>query len=173
MSARITSAGRSVLRSRGVRIGLLSAAALLFCAPQAAMAVTPSGVGDTGPIVSGYRTFKCLDDLGNATANDSPVVISQCNGSAEQNWTIESDGTIQINGKCMDVHRFSRLNRTMVELYSCSGKPYQQWIAEMDGTLVNTDSGKCLDLPRFNTTDGTQLEIFTCNSGKNQQWVLP
>jgi hypothetical protein len=174
MSARMVGMGRSALRGRGPRIALLSLAALAFCAPQAAMASTaPAGIGDTGPIVSGYRSYVCVDDLGNGTANNTPIVTWACNGSPEQNWTIESDGTIQINGKCMDVRRFSRANKTPVRLYTCTGGANQQWVFTMSGTLVNPDSGKCLDDPRFGFANGTQLETFTCNGGRNQQWELP
>ena len=100
------------------------------------------------------------------------MVISDCNGSQEQNWTVEADGTLQVNGKCMDIFRDQKVNKAKVELWTCTGGANQQWAA-VSGTLVNTISGKCLDIPRFNTTNGTQLEIYTCNGGLNQRWVLP
>jgi hypothetical protein len=31
--------------------------------------------------------------------------MGTCNGTAEQNWAIEADETIRINGKCMDIYR--------------------------------------------------------------------
>jgi choice-of-anchor C domain-containing protein len=126
----------------------------------------------TGPIVSGYHTTKCIDDSNDSSANDTPVVMWDCNGSAEQNWTIEADGTIRTNGKCMDIYRDEKTNNAPVELWTCTGGANQQWQAT-GGTLVNPVSGKCLDDPRFNTTDGTQLEIYTCNGGLNQKWNLP
>lgn len=101
---------------------------LLAAAPQAALAtITPA----VGPIVSGYHQTKCVDDLGNATKNDTPVVISDCNGSAEQSWTVEADGTLQINGKCMDIFRAEKINKAPVELWTCTGganpaRPQQQ-----------------------------------------------
>ena len=95
-----------------------------------------------------------------------------CNGTPEQNWTIETDGTIQINSKCLDIYRYRTANKTPVELWTCHGSSNQQWRA-VNGTLVNPRSHKCLDDPRFNTTNGTKLEIYTCNGGRNQQWVLP
>jgi hypothetical protein len=174
MSARMISARRSALRSRVPRIALLSLTALLFCLPQAASAsVTPKGV--TGPIVSGDRSTKCVTDLANGTANNTPIVISDCTGGPEQNWTIEADGSIQINGKCLDIFRDRKANRTPVNLWACHGGPNQQFShwALTGGTLVNARSGKCLDDPRFDTTNGTHLEIFTCNGGVNQQWQLP
>ena len=133
---------------------------------------TPEPPGATGPIISGYRHAKCIDDHNNSAANDTPVVIGDCNGSPEQNWTTEGNGTIQIHGKCLDIYREKKTSKTSVELWTCTGHANQQWQAR-NGTLANPDSGKCLDDPRFNITTGTQLEIYTCNGGANQQWKLP
>jgi hypothetical protein len=125
----------------------------------------------TGPIVSGYRNTKCVEDSNDSTVNDTKIVMEDCNGSPAQNWAIETDGTIRINGKCMDIYRDEKTNKAPVELWTCTGGANQQW--EAGTSLVNPVSGKCLDDPRFNTTDGTQLEIYTCNGGRNQQWKLP
>ena len=100
------------------------------------------------------------------------MVIGDCNGNAGQDWSIEAGGTLQINGKCMDIYRDGKSNKAPVELWTCTGGANQQWQAR-NGTLVNPVSGKCLDDPRFNTADGTQLDIYTCNGGANQQWILP
>jgi alpha-tubulin suppressor-like RCC1 family protein len=126
----------------------------------------------TGPINSGYHKTVCIDDSNDSAANDTKIVMAGCNGSPEQNWTIEADGTIQVNGKCMDIYRDEKANKAPVELWTCTGGANQQWQA-VGGTLVNPVSGKCLDDPRFDTTDGIQLEIYTCNGGANQQWQLP
>ena len=157
-----------------VLLSMTVGAGSLMLAPQAGLASTRTGatVPVTGPIVSGYHKNRCIDDLGDATKNDTPVVMWGCNGTPEQNWTIETDGTIQINGKCLDVYRDGKKNKTRVELWTCHSGLNQQWQA-VAGTLVNPISGKCLDDPRFNTANGTQLEIYTCNGGRNQRWVLP
>lgn len=126
----------------------------------------------TGPIVSGYRTTKCVDDSADSSVNDTPVVVEDCNGAPEQNWIIEPDGTIRINGKCIDIYRDEKTNNAPVELYNCTGGANQQWHAS-NGTLVNPVSGKCLDDPGFNVTDGTQLGIYACDGDSNQQWQLP
>jgi hypothetical protein len=176
MAAWIT-AGKAALHRAVLPVGLLSLTAglgLLVSAPQAALASTPATVtpAGPGPIVSGYHKTVCVDDLGDSSANNTPVVTWTCNGSPEQNWTVEADGTIQINGKCLDVHRYGKASKTLVALYTCHGGANQQWQA-VAGTLVNPYSGKCLDDPKYNTSDGTQLETFTCNGGRNQQWMLP
>jgi ricin-type beta-trefoil lectin protein len=125
-----------------------------------------------GPILSGRDQRKCVDDLGDSAKDDTPVVLWDCNGSPEQQWTVETDGTIQTNGRCLDVYRQYKTNRTMVELYACNGGSNQQWQV-VNGTLVNPVSAKCLDDPNWSTANGTQLQIYTCNGGRNQQWILP
>jgi len=122
------------------------------------IAIAPATVpqGPTGPIVSGYRKTKCVDDSNNSSANGTKIVMWDCNETAEQDWTIEADGTIQINGKCMDIYREEKTNKAPVELWAFTGRANQQW-QPRNGTLVN----------------GTQLEIYTCNGGANQQWKLP
>jgi Ricin-type beta-trefoil lectin domain len=177
MSAGTMMTGRSILRRSIMPTMLASFTAgtcLLMAAPQAALAsaaVMPTPVA-SGPIVASHHTTKCVDDLGDSSKNDTPIVVSGCNGSAEQGWAVESDGTLQVNGKCMDIFRDEKFNKAPVELWTCTGGANQQWQA-VNGTLVNPVSGKCLDVPRFNFTNGTKLEIYTCNHGQNQQWVLP
>ena len=133
--------------------------------------VEPSGE-PTGPIVSTDHTGACVDDNGGSSRNDTLVVMWDCNGSFEQAWTVESDGTIQFDGKCLDIYRDERTDKAPVELWTCTGGANQQWQAS-NGMLVNPVSGKCLDDPAFVTTDGTPLDIYTCNGGANQLWNIP
>jgi hypothetical protein len=164
-------ARRAISLRRARPVALLSLAAglaMLGAAPSAMADTTPIS---TGPIVSVYHA-KCVDDLGDSADNGTPVVISDCNGSAEQDWAVEADGTIQLNGKCLDVFRQWKANKTVVELWTCNGGANQQWTAAGD-TLVSVQSGKCMDDPQYNTTDGTQLIIYTCSGGRNQEFALP
>jgi hypothetical protein len=126
----------------------------------------------TGPIVAGDDSAECVDDNGDSSTEGTHVQMWDCNGGPAQNWTIATNGTIQINGGCMDITGAGTSNGTLVEEWDCNGGANQQWEA-VGGTLANPVSGKCLDDTAFNTTEGTQLEIWTCNDGSNQQWVLP
>jgi len=136
---------------------------------SAAVRFTP---GAPGPIISGSDAAKCVDDSGDATANGTKIVISDCNGSAEQNWAVQSDGTIRIHAACLGVHGGGQASKTVVELWSCTQGASQRW-QPRSGTLVNPVSGKCLTDPRSDVTNGTQLEIYTCNGGRDQNWDLP
>ncbi len=126
----------------------------------------------TGPITAGDDSAKCVDDNALSSADGTKIQMWDCNGGANQQWTVEPDGTLQVYGKCMDITGANYSNGTLIELWDCNGGGNQQWQAT-NGTLVNPASGKCLDDPNFNTANGTQLDLWTCNGGSNQQWHLP
>ncbi len=154
----------------GATITAVVAAASLSLA---AGTVPASAAGPvSGPIVSGYHASKCVTDSGDSAANKTPITIAPCDGSPGQDWTVTGSGTLQVNGKCLDIYRDMKTNKAPVELYRCTGGANQQWLATA-GTLVNPVSRKCLDDPRFRTATGTKLEIYTCNGHANQQWKLP
>ena len=167
----------------GVAATALSLAAGLVPA-SAAGAYTVTNRGDdtvsvisaaqpvSGPIESGYHAGKCVADTGDSAANKTPITIAPCDGSPGQDWTVTGTGTLQVNGKCLDIYRQRKTNKAPVELYRCTGGANQQWHATA-GTLVNPVSRKCLDDPRYRTTTGTKLEIYTCNGRANQQWKIP
>jgi hypothetical protein len=127
----------------------------------------------TGAIVSGVNTAKCMDDANAAATPGNKVQMFDCNGvAAAQSWTINSNGTITIDGGCLDITGNRTANGTLIELWTCNGGANQQWQA-VNGQLVNPATGKCLDDPGSNTANGTQLVLWTCNGGANQQWRLP
>jgi Ricin-type beta-trefoil lectin domain len=177
MAAMAITKERGVLRRRAGPAALLSvtaAIAFLATTPQIALAGAAQKPAfpahpAAGPIISGYKSAMCIDDPGDSAKNDTLAVIADCNGSAGQDWTIETDGTIQINGKCLDIYREEKTSKAPVEIWTCTGRANQQWRA-FNGSLLNPVSGKCLDDPRFSTTNGTALILYTCNGGRNQQW---
>jgi hypothetical protein len=131
-----------------------------------------SSSGATGPITAGDNGAKCVDDSAFSTANGNKIQMWDCTGGVNQQWTVASNGTLQVYGKCMDITGANYNNGTLIELWQCNGGANQQWQAT-NGELVNPASGKCLDDPGSNTANGTQLELWACNGGTNQQWHLP
>ncbi len=143
---------------------------------QANIVAAGYGVGGstrTGPIVSGESSSKCVDNNNASGTNGNKVQMWDCNGNAgAQNWTVNSNGTLTIDGGCMDITGANSANGTLIEWWPCNGGANQQWQAT-NGQLVNPATGKCLDDPGHNTANGTQLILWTCNGGTNQQWRLP
>ena len=127
----------------------------------------------TGEIVAGDDTAECVDVNGGSSTPGTKVQMWDCNNSpSSQQWTLQSNGTVGINGQCLDITGANYANGTLVEEWTCTGGANQQWIA-VNGELVNPASGECLDDPAFNTAEGTQLDLWTCNGGSNQQWSPP
>lgn len=127
--------------------------------------------GATGPI-TGYAGL-CVDDRSASTTNFNPVQVYTCNGTAAQQWTVASNGSLQALGKCMDIYAGGTTNGTTVDLYDCNGTGAQLWQARSDGSLYNPQSGKCLDDTNWSTSPGTQLQIWDCSGNANQKWNLP
>jgi glucosylceramidase len=129
------------------------------------------GGGATGQI-TGYGGL-CVDDAAASTANGTAIQVYTCNGTSAQQWTVASNGTLQVLGKCMDVIGGGTANGTKIDLYDCNGTGAQVWQPQANGSLLNPQSGKCLDDTGWSTTPGTQLQIWACTGGANQQWSIP
>jgi hypothetical protein len=139
----------------------------------AGYAPSTASTGATGTIVAGDDSAKCVDNNNASATNGNKVQMWACDGNtAAQNWTVNSNGTLTINGGCMDITGAASANGTLIEWWPCNGGANQQWTASA-GELVNPATGKCLDDPASNTTNGTQLILYTCNGGANQKWTLP
>jgi hypothetical protein len=135
-----------------------------------------------GLIRSNVNLSKCIEGSNGNTGNGTPIIISDCTGSDQQNWTRLTPGgqtsittlsvTVNKVKKCMDVSGSGTADGTKVQLWDCNGTVAQQWqqVDGRPGALVNPNSGKCLDLPNSNTTNGTQLVINPCNGGASQHW---
>ncbi len=76
----------------------------------------------------GGSTF-CLDSNGQGTSPGTKVIIWSCNGQSNQQWNVNSNGTITgaASGLCLDVTGASAANGALVELWSCNGGSNQQW----------------------------------------------
>jgi hypothetical protein len=82
-----------------------------------------SGRSNKGQIWLGGYT--CLTSQ---RGNGFRVTMAECNGSAEQNWTIDGKQIRDLDGRCLDANGASKGNGTWVITYSCvQGATNQQW----------------------------------------------
>jgi GH25 family lysozyme M1 (1,4-beta-N-acetylmuramidase) len=139
--------------------------------------------GPTGParLLTGG---KCLNDVGNKSANGTQADIWTCNGSTAQQWTYVKDGTLRIHGKCLVPPSSSPASGAKVVLAACTGKPVQQWwltyprsispsLGAIPIALRNPASGMCLSDTGWSATNGTRVVVGSCNGFRNQAWTLP
>jgi endo-1,4-beta-xylanase len=71
---------------------------------------------------------KCLETPSNAAAG-TRVQIWDCNGGANQQWTINGNATVvnTQSGLCLDVNGAGTANGTAVIVWSCHGGTNQRW----------------------------------------------
>ncbi|MEU4570461.1 ricin-type beta-trefoil lectin domain protein [Micromonospora sp. NPDC023956] len=132
---------------------------------------TPPPSGGTGQITG--LAGKCVDVAGAGTANGTAVQLHTCNGTAAQQWTRATDGTLRALGKCLDVAGPSTADGAQTHLWDCHGGASQRWTHTANRELVNAYANKCLDVTDRNPADGTRLQLWTCQGDTNQKWTLP
>jgi hypothetical protein len=128
---------------------------------------TPSG---STSALKGAGSGRCIDVPGANPADGVRLQVYDCNGTAAQQWTLASDGTVRALGKCMDAAAAGTANGTAVQLYACNGTNAQKFSLSAAGDLVNAGSGRCVDVAGRGTANGSQLQLWDCTGGSNQKW---
>ena len=144
----------------------------------------PSGIFSQGAVggydEGGNKGLKpgidpmCVDDAGDSIIPGATVDFATCDNAPEQNWTVQSDGNIEVNGLCLDTAGEAVTTGTDADLNTCSSTATTQvWTQGTGNTLVNSAAGLCLTDPGSSTTSGTILTITACGTTSNQVWPLP
>ena len=147
-----------------VSAAVSSAAAKGVAPPATVAASTVAAVAETGTF-TGYDGL-CLDDWAARTVDGNQIIIYGCNGTSAQVWTVQPNGTLQVEGGCMDVSGGS------VEFSTCDGAATQVWRSGPGRTLVNASLKQCLTDPDSDAGPGTGLDVAACTDGANQQWIF-
>ncbi|MGA5351585.1 lectin [Streptomyces thermodiastaticus] len=134
------------------------------------VSVTTSNTA-TGTAIRGLAG-KCVDVAAADSANGTQVQLYDCNGTAAQQWTVGSDGTIRALGKCLDVKDNGTADGTPVQLWDCTGGPNQKWVVTDAHDIVNPQADKCLDVKDNDSANGTPLQIWSCSGNANQKWTV-
>ncbi len=136
-------------------------------APPSFDAAMPS----TGGLV-GVESGRCLDVSGASQSDGALVLLWNCSGAANQQWSRQSNNTLQIYGnKCLDLLNGKTEPGSAVGIWGCNGGQNQQWRFNADGSVVNVQSGLCLDVSGQATANGSPVAVWTCNGGANQKWT--
>ncbi|MFF0256799.1 glycoside hydrolase family 27 protein [Micromonospora zamorensis] len=134
-----------------------------------------SGGGTTTPPPTTSGAFasaasgRCLDVPQSNTTNGTQPVIWDCNGAANQNWTLNGQ-TLQALGKCLDAP-LNATAGTKVQIWDCNGGANQRWTINANGTISGAQSGLCLDVNNNGTANGTTVLLWTCTGAANQRWT--
>jgi ricin-type beta-trefoil lectin protein len=109
----------------------------------------------------------CLDLNGGVAVAFNHIQVFTCNGTAAQTWTLDTDGTLRVQGMCAMI-----VGDDTVHIIACDGRTTAQWRA--DGQLlINASNGECLTDPSGGTQSGTAVKVATCNGSANQRWSIP
>ncbi|TDE55739.1 right-handed parallel beta-helix repeat-containing protein [Nonomuraea mesophila] len=128
--------------------------------------------GDDTGAFRGVGSNRCLDVDGASQSNGAQVLIWDCNGQANQQWTTTSAGELRVyGGKCLDVNGAGTADGTAVIIWDCNGQNNQKWTLNADGSITAVGANKCLDVSGHGTANGTRVHIWTCHGGTNQKWT--
>jgi hypothetical protein len=131
---------------------------------------TPTGTATATGALTGINGL-CAANQGALNTEGNPMVLATCDGDPGEQWSPYSDGTIRVQGGCLDVVSAGTTSGTDVDWYPCNASNAQNWTYESNGELVNPNSGLCLTDPGGNT--GSRLDIETCADTVQQQWKPP
>lgn len=132
---------------------------------SAAMAPQPPAAPRTGTIRG--QNGLCLDLNGGVTTDFNHVQVADCNGTSAQRWTLATDGTLRVLGKCALI-----VGDDTVHIITCDTRATAQWRASGQ-LLINSANSECLTDPSAGTRSGTAVKVATCSSSASQRWSLP
>ncbi|MEV8379135.1 ricin-type beta-trefoil lectin domain protein [Kribbella sp. NPDC056861] len=134
----------------------------------ASAAKRPAVVGDQ---IIGFGSGRCVD-IANAAdgraEGKSQLQLWDCNGAANQGWTLGADGTIRSMGLCMDLAWGSTDDGTQVRVEVCHDHPAQRFSLNNANDLVNIAANKCVAVN--GAGNGARLVLRTCAGTSDQKW---
>ncbi|MGK5681835.1 ricin-type beta-trefoil lectin domain protein [Actinoplanes sp. URMC 104] len=135
--------------------------------PRAPEGLAPAPPADDRAGVVRGQNGLCLDLNGAVAVDGNHVQVYDCNQTAAQSWTLASDGTLRVLGKCALV-----VGDRSVKIVSCDGRTTAQWRASGQ-LLINVSNNDCLTDPSAGRTSGTAVTVTSCSGSASQRWSLP
>jgi hypothetical protein len=135
------------------------------------LVVAGSGGGTTS-LLRNNNAGRCLDVPNVSQANGTQVTLWDCNGGANQQWTVNTTKQIQVYAnKCLDADGSGTTPGTRVVIWDCTGGANQQWNVNTDGTITGVQSGLCLAPNGGGTANSTPVTLQTCSGASSQKWT--
>ncbi|GLX96162.1 lectin [Herbidospora sp. NBRC 101105] len=132
---------------------------------------SPTPTASTSPL-RGVASNRCVDVTGASQANGTAVVLWDCNGQSNQQWTSTAAGELRVYGnKCLDVNNNGTADGTGVLIWDCNGQNNQKWRFNGDGSITAIGANKCLDVSGASTANNARIQIWTCTGASNQRWT--
>ncbi|MEU4089769.1 arabinofuranosidase catalytic domain-containing protein [Streptomyces aureus] len=116
---------------------------------------------------------RCLDIVGNGTANGTNVELWDCNGVGGQKWVQRADGSLfnPQSGRCLDSPNGATANGTRLRIWDCNGSAAQRFSVNA-GAPIAAPGGTCADVAGDdNGSNGTAVQLWNCQSyAVDQHW---
>ncbi|MEY2242693.1 arabinofuranosidase catalytic domain-containing protein [Streptomyces sp. BF23-18] len=116
---------------------------------------------------------RCLDIVGNGTANGTQVELWDCNGIGGQKWVQRADGSLfnPQSGRCLDSPNGATANGTRLRIWDCNGSAAQKFAVNA-GAPVPGPGGTCADVAGDdNGSNATAVQLWSCQSyAVDQHW---
>ncbi|MEJ2870399.1 heparin lyase I family protein [Actinomycetospora sp. OC33-EN08] len=126
----------------------------------------------TGPIAN--VAGGCMENANNATTTNNAQWLNYCGTNAGQQWSRWSDGTIRVQGRCIDTLGGATGNGTRVVLVVCSTtSTSQKWTIQASGVVQNQKSRTCLGPQNNRIAARVVITIATCVNTNAQKWRVP
>jgi len=145
-----------------------------------ALATLPT-IEATGAIASAAGSGGLCADAygaGGAPVELQVVAVNTCDDSADQYWTVWSNGTVTNGGLCLGFGApASWAGGWPLQLDGCSGGSSEEWSQEYTpfeaAELYSPYYGLCLAHPDGNVTPGTVIVAAQCEGQSYEAWALP
>ena len=166
--------GREGRRGRGAALVAVLAALTLLVG---ALVSTVGGAEAQAATVTGQignYGGGCLENANNAVATNNPQQLNYCGTGLGQQWSRFSDGTIRVQGRCIDTLNGGTANGTRVVLVVCSAtSTSQKWTLATGNFVQNQKSRTCLAPLNNQIYAKVVVTIATCANTNAQKWALP
>jgi len=139
-----------------------SASASASSSPASTLAPPPAA-DRTGKVTA--ASGRCLALGGLLGMDGSPVQVTGCVDLPAQSFTLATDGTLRVSGRCAQV-----TGDATVHIAGCGSAATQQWRAGPAHSLVNPSTNWCLTDPGL---AGATTKVTTCTGAGVQSWTLP
>lgn len=160
---------RSRTSGRRTAPGLAAATAITLLLVTLVGATPASAAGAT---ITGQGSGRCLDVAAGRTDPGSRVIVYDCHGGANQQWTLTPARELRVydGTRCLDVQGSDTTSPAVAQITTCNGGSNQQWTVRADGRIVGVQSGLCLDVDGARRANGTPVNLWTCHGQDNQRW---
>jgi hypothetical protein len=131
----------------------------------ATVAPAPPTAGERVGVIRGQNSL-CLDLFGGLPFDGNYIQVFGCNESTAQTFTLATDGTLRVLGKCASAGEWS------VRIVRCDGRASTKW--RLSGQrIINESSDDCLTDPSGGRRAGSGVRVTDCDGSAAQRWSLP